>query len=362
MTQATHKGNGQQKAKDAAHDHAASQLSYCDVKPQAAPVLDPGLAPERAGAILLTRSKWVNGTVLHYHFVDGPAAQQEAVRKAFNEWKALGLGLDFDEVTDPTEAEIRIAFDQADGSWSYVGKDILGIPADQHTMNFGWDLTTDYGHTTALHEIGHTIGLPHEHQNPFAGIVWDEQKVYDFLGGPPNNWSHDQTFHNVLKKLATTEVEGSEWDPNSVMEYQFPPGLIIKPEQYNASGITPAGGLSSLDKQWVEEWFPPMATTIPTLEPFKSVPLSLKPKGQADFQLLPPETRSYEIGTFGNSDTVLVIFEEVDGKLKYLAGDDDSGVDRNAKLKLKLFKGRKYVARVRLYWAGAPGQTGLMYW
>ena len=31
-------------------------------------------------------------------------------------------------------------------------------------MNFGWDLTQPGEIDTALHEIGHTIGFPHEHQ------------------------------------------------------------------------------------------------------------------------------------------------------------------------------------------------------
>ncbi len=156
---------------------ADSPRPHCDVRPQTLPVLRPDLTPGRASAIRLMRAKWVNGTVLHYHFLVGPKPQQQAVRDCFEEWKRVGIGLKFVETADRSEAEVRIAFDQNDGSWSYVGRDVLGISAGEPTMNFGWDLTDDYGHTTALHEIGHTLGLPHEHQNPFAGIVWDEEAV-----------------------------------------------------------------------------------------------------------------------------------------------------------------------------------------
>ncbi|MGI8872791.1 MAG: M12 family metallopeptidase, partial [Egibacteraceae bacterium] len=191
---------------------------HCLLKPQTVPVLPPDLEPGRASAIRRIRGKWVNGTVLHYFFMGGPKAQQQAVRDAFATWRALPLGLEFTEVKDPGEAEVRVSFAD-DGAWSYVGKDVLGIPEDEATMNFGWDLTTDYGRDTALHEIGHTLGMPHEHQNPFAGIEWDEEAVYATFGAPPNNWSRQQTFHNVLRKLDPGDVEGSTWDPNSVMEY-----------------------------------------------------------------------------------------------------------------------------------------------
>jgi hypothetical protein len=86
------------------------------------------------------------------------------------------------------------------------------------------------------------------------------------------------------------------------------------------------------------------------------------PGQQADFVIDPPASRRYQLATFGTADTVLVLFEEVDGQLRYVRGDDDSGVDRNARISSKLFQGRRYVARVRLYWAGESGQTAIMYW
>ncbi len=334
---------------------------HCDVRPQTVPVLSPDLTPGRARAIRVIRSKWMNATVLHYYFLDGPEPQRQAVRNAFREWKELPIGLEFVEVTDRSEAEVRIAFDQSDGSWSYVGKDVLGIAVGEPTMNFGWDLTDDYGHTTALHEIGHTLGLPHEHQNPFAGIVWNEAKVYEYFLGQPNVWTREQTYHNVLRKLDPGEVEGSQWDPDSVMEYWFPAGLINEPAQYR-EGLNPAGGLSDVDKDWVRHWYPPHAPATPTLQPFQSVPLSLASGGQADFTIEPPASRRYQLATFGTADTVLVLFEDVDGQPRYLRGDDDSGVDRNARISIKLFEGRRYIARVRLYWAGESGQTAIMYW
>lgn len=333
----------------------------CTVKPRTPRIIPPGMTDERMRLLRLLATKWVNGTVLHYWFFNGPAPQLQAVRDAFTEWKGLKIGLEFVEVQNSSEAEVRIGFDQADGSWSYIGRDILGIAATQPTMNFGWDLTDAYGHTTALHEIGHTLGMPHEHQSPFAGIVWDEQKVYDYFTGEPNNWSREQTFSNVLSKIDPSEVEGSNWDPNSVMEYWFPAGLIVQPAQYH-DGLEPAGGLSAEDKAWVLRFYPALKATIPSLKPFVSVPLSLVPGGQANFNIVPGETRKYELGTFGTADTVLVLFEEVNGQLRQLAANDDSGTDRNAKIQVKLFKDRKYVARVRLYWAGASGQTGIMLW
>jgi hypothetical protein len=344
-------------------EHEHEPLHYCAAPPRTMPMLSPSISFDRQRAIVLTRSKWANGTTLRYCFLGGPEDQREVVRSSFDEWKGLKIGLSFAEVTTPAEAEVRIGFEQGDGSWSYLGRDVLGIGTSERTMNFGWDLANSYGRTTALHEIGHTLGLPHEHQNPNAGIVWDEAAVYAHLGGPPNNWDRDTTYHNVLRKLEPREVEGSAWDPASVMEYSFPPGLVLQPQEYRDNGIRPPGTISSVDEQEVLKWYPPQEPEGPTLlEPFQSVPLSLSPGQQADFRIEPRASRRYSIGTFGASDVVMVLFEDVDGELRYVAGDDDSGEDRNALLRAKLFRGRTYVVRIRLYYAWESGDTAVMHW
>jgi hypothetical protein len=335
----------------------------------------PGTDPGRAAAILINQTKWVNGTVLRYYFFTSPARWRGAaddvavVRAAFDEWKGLGIGLNFQEVGNPAEAEIRIGFDQDDGSWSYVGRDVLGRPTNERTMNFGWRLAGwSYGHDTALHEIAHSLGLPHEHQNPNAGIVWNEPKVMEYFSGPPNNWDPDTIHWNILRKINPSDVQGSNWDRHSVMHYRFEAGLIDEPVEFRTTPLVPAGGLSPRDEEWIREFYPPQdEEKFKELKPFESAALKLQPGQQADFLVLPTETRRYEFSTFGSADTVLVLFEDVQtdpegSGWRFVAGDDDSGTDRNARFGVKLFKGRRYMLRTRLYWAWASGQTAVMMW
>lgn len=341
---------------------------FCRNLPRTIPQLQPAVVadPRRAAAIIATRSKWVNGTVLHFSFFAAghfavPKVQADAVRGAFATWKAVGIGLEFKEVNQLNEAEIRIGYSTADGSSaSSVGREVLDVPVSQPTTVYGWDLTSPYGRGTALHELGHVLGMEHEHQNPFAGIKWNEDAVYASLAQPPNRWDRATTFHNILEKLSPQQVQGSVWDPDSIMEYEFEPGLIISPHPYDVTGITPPGVLSKADKDWALKWYPPMAAAAPTLQAFQPVTVGLETGQQIDYDIQPTESRKYRIETKGATDTVLVLFEDVDGTPRLLSGDDDSGEERNAAIERRLFSGRKYTIRLRVCYPGHTGKTMLM--
>lgn len=168
---------------------SGDEYAYCELPLVPERVFEPDVTPDRAELIRVTGKKWVNGTVLHYYFFDGSEEERGVGREAFDAWKDLDIGLRFEEVESRDEAEVRIGFKRGDGSWSLVGRDVIDfVPEpDKRTMNFGWDLTRDPREIdTAVHEIGHTVGFPHEHQNPNAGIVWDEEAVYAACTKPPN--------------------------------------------------------------------------------------------------------------------------------------------------------------------------------
>ena len=344
-------------------------------------VFPDGFDPDRRDLIVINEKIWANGTRLHYYFFDqredgenvtfsdgtsqwvswvGAEEQRQIVRDAFDIWKDVGIGLEFEEVDSREAAEIRIGFMQGDGSWSYLGRDILSQPSNKRTMNFGWDLNRQPD--TAIHEIGHTVGFPHEHQNPHAGIVWNEEAVYEELART-NRWTREQTFHNIIRKVRADSVQGSNWDVNSVMHYPFAPGLIVHPPEFGAQGIDPAPGLSDRDKTWIKSFYPPTpGSKYRSLEPFKSEELHLAESEQINFVIEPDVSRNYRIQTFGESDVVIVLFEDDNGDPRFLAGDDDSGEDRNSQLDVRLLAGRRYLLRIRLYWADASGRTAVMMW
>ena len=173
---------------------------------------------------------------------------QEAVRKVVNERiaPACGLKLVFVPQDQSHSANIRISFDSSEGAWSLIGKDCLDETSGAATMNLGWlDIPT------IIHEFGHAVfAMIHEHQNPRGGIKWNVDAVYQWAK-EKQGWDKQTTYNNILMKYNTDQINGSQFDPLSIMLYFFPANLTLdnKGTQQNAR-------LSPLDVIWVHKTYP----------------------------------------------------------------------------------------------------------
>lgn len=313
---------------------------------------NPAMPAGRLFAIQMRRSRWMNGTKIHYYFLGGDRDERIAVRNGFKLWKDVGIGISFIETTSQSKSMLRIAFNKGQGSWSYVGRDNLNIPKTQPTMNFGWDITGSghNGFDTVLHEIGHAIGFAHEHQNPKAGIRWNVNNVIKEFSGPPNNWNRSTITNNILRQIPMNEVQGSSWDADSIMHYPFGPGLINSPSEYR-NGVFPKPGLSETDIATVKNLYPGEEDPSPneefdTIQPGYYILNGAKAGDQLNYKLGSKfADGEYQFLTIGKADT-LMILEHGDVTIE---GDDDSGFDSNAGFSSLIKRaGHEYNLKIRI--------------
>lgn len=297
----------------------------------------------RVRAISPIGKSWMNGSTLRVRFVGGTAAQKALVREQAGWWtEHANLKFDFNNAPD---AEIRITFDPRDGAWSYVGTDCREIPLNEATMNLGF---TDGG--TTAHEFGHAIGLAHEHQNPAGGIQWNDEVVIRELAKSPNFWDEATTRHNVLRKYTIEQVNGTQFDPDSIMLYFFPAEWTL-----NGIGTKANETLSSIDKQFIAgaKMYPRDAPTVDSpvelaVNASRRTAASIGKFGEEDlFAFAVTKAGRHVIDTRGPTDVVMKLFGP-DSPTALIAEDDDSGVDYNARISANLIEGR-YFAQVRHY-------------
>jgi hypothetical protein len=202
------------------------------------------LTSRSAEAVTFPEKYWTNGQKLRVKFMEGTESQKQFVMNALKDWMDV-VNLQFVRSED-VNSEIRVAFDENDGAWSYIGTDARDIPTNQPTLNLGW---LDKG--VVLHEFGHAIGMGHEHQNPKGGIKWNEANVIKDLSKPPNSWNVATIRHNVLDKYSKDQTNGTEVDTSSIMMYPFP-------ASWTMDGFTTKENteLSVVDRQFMASVYP----------------------------------------------------------------------------------------------------------
>lgn len=185
---------------------------------------------------------------------DKDLTPQEIVKRVIIERfvPIIGLGIEF--VDDPRNANVRVSFDPSDGAWAYVGTDQLeSRNPEEATVNLGW---LDIG--TIIHEFCHVLGMIHEHQNPRGkNIDWNKERVYEYMERT-QGWDKETTDANVLNQYDMTQLNGSEFDPLSVMLYFFSPDLTK-----NEEGTEQNMRYSPLDVIWLNKMYNENAMKTP---------------------------------------------------------------------------------------------------
>jgi hypothetical protein len=206
-------------------------------------------------AVPMTK-KWAPGTQLKCRFLEGSTKVKKKIEAVAHQWERHA-NIKFKFVASGP-AEIRIALNKNDGSWSAVGRDALitaYFPLHQPTMNYGWlDETTpdDEFSRTVLHEFGHALGCIHEHQGPKFTRVWNRAAVLRYFSGPPNYWTPEDIEHNVLSKYSPKGMIFSKYDPKSIMLYEFDAALF-------SDGLGPTNNntqLSATDISMIRSLYP----------------------------------------------------------------------------------------------------------
>jgi hypothetical protein len=165
----------------------------------------PGDTPEGHGKVSLN--------VL---FLSGTDGQINEWKSAASAWMAtvIGTRVVFNYTTDKRRSHLRIDFNPKDGDWSYVGRDNLNHGRSAKTMN-----NATISQHSIQHEIGHVLGLRHEHQFPGDEIQWHPDVVIAYM--KQWHWDEDMTREQILTKFSHryTCLKDNQFNPKSVMMY-----------------------------------------------------------------------------------------------------------------------------------------------
>ena len=170
---------------------------------------------------------------------------KEAIKRIVRERIEPLVNLKFNFIEDTSKAIIKIGFDRK------VAESTLGYQKGMETqteptMTLGW-----FQVSMILHEFGHLLGMHHEHQNPNGNpIQWNREAVLKWAL-ETQGWDVKDIEHNILNNLDKESINGSTFDPLSIMLYFYPAELTT-----NNTGTQQNPRLSGKDVLWICKTYP----------------------------------------------------------------------------------------------------------
>jgi hypothetical protein len=166
---------------------------------------------------------------------------------AWNQWANVSF-------SESAQGQVRIARARGDGYWSYLGTDVLSIPANQPTMNLeAFSLNTPESEYMRVvrHETGHTLGFPHEHTRAAIVARIDPSKAIAYFRRF-DGWDAQTVREQVLTPLEESSILGTPTaDTMSIMCYQLDASIM-------KDGIAVPGGsdIDPSDQVFVARIYP----------------------------------------------------------------------------------------------------------
>jgi hypothetical protein len=157
-------------------------------------------------------------------FMDStPADLRDRILAHANAWSTR-CGISF--VWTQGVGQVRISRGGG-GYYSYLGPDILHIPANRQTMNlerFTMSTPESEYKRVVRHEFGHTLGFPHEHMRREIVQRIDPAKAVAYFRDT-QRWDAQTVREQVLTPLDEASLMATPADQTSIMAYSLPASI-----------------------------------------------------------------------------------------------------------------------------------------